>query len=147
MQEYQLRRAIVEEAESWIGTPYHANAMVKGGGVDCLRLPLGVAINVGLFDHDDGIKIKYSPQQSMHHPEELCIQYLVSCGMREISENNIKPGDIVLYKVFKAHAHGAIVVDWPSRVIHCVQQLGVIYSHGTQEGFLVRRPRRYFTKF
>jgi len=30
-----LRKQIVEEAHSWLGTPYHHFAMVKGAGVDC----------------------------------------------------------------------------------------------------------------
>src|SRR5260370_9302840 len=33
-----LRAAVVQEAESWIGTPFHHAARVKGAGVDCLML-------------------------------------------------------------------------------------------------------------
>jgi hypothetical protein len=32
-----LRRIVVNEAISWIGTPYRANCMQKGRGVDCAR--------------------------------------------------------------------------------------------------------------
>ena len=34
------RAAVVKEAESWIGTPFHHAARVKGAGIDCLMLPL-----------------------------------------------------------------------------------------------------------
>jgi cell wall-associated NlpC family hydrolase len=33
-----LRAAVVREAESWIGTPFHHAARVKGAGIDCLML-------------------------------------------------------------------------------------------------------------
>jgi NlpC/P60 family putative phage cell wall peptidase len=36
------RAAIVAEARSWIGTPYHHQASVKGVGCDCLGLVRGV---------------------------------------------------------------------------------------------------------
>lgn len=37
-----LRAAIVAEARSWIGTPYHHQASLKGVGSDCLGLVRGV---------------------------------------------------------------------------------------------------------
>lgn len=36
------RTAIVAEAMSWIGTPYHHQASLKGAGCDCLGLVRGV---------------------------------------------------------------------------------------------------------
>ena len=33
-----LRAAAVKEAKTWIGTPFHHAARVKGAGVDCLML-------------------------------------------------------------------------------------------------------------
>ncbi|MGH7053678.1 MAG: hypothetical protein ACREFA_07660, partial [Stellaceae bacterium] len=32
------RGLVVAEAESWIGTPFHHEAAVRGAGVDCLNL-------------------------------------------------------------------------------------------------------------
>ena len=34
MTEAETRAAIVAEAMSWIGTPYHSHARIKGVGVD-----------------------------------------------------------------------------------------------------------------
>ena len=36
------RAAIVAEARSWLGTPYHHQASRKGAGADCLGLVRGV---------------------------------------------------------------------------------------------------------
>jgi cell wall-associated NlpC family hydrolase len=65
---------------------------------------------------------------------------------REISEAEVQPGDVVLYKVGRGFSHGAVVVDWPTHVIHATKLAnGVIGSHGTDEGVLLRRERRYFS--
>ena len=32
------REAVIREAKSWIGTPFHHAARIKGAGVDCLML-------------------------------------------------------------------------------------------------------------
>ncbi|MEM1366028.1 MAG: hypothetical protein AAGH82_09785, partial [Pseudomonadota bacterium] len=42
MTDPQLRRAIVAEAVSWIGTPYSHQASVKQNGCDCLGLVRGI---------------------------------------------------------------------------------------------------------
>ena len=44
-----LRQRIVEEARSWLGTPYHHQAMVKGAGVDCAMILVAVYRAVGLI--------------------------------------------------------------------------------------------------
>ena len=36
------RAAVVAEAIAWLGTPYHHRARIKGVGVDCAQLALGV---------------------------------------------------------------------------------------------------------
>ena len=35
--ELAQRLAVVAEAESWLGTPYHHEARIKGHGVDCVE--------------------------------------------------------------------------------------------------------------
>lgn len=42
------RAEVVSEARSWLGTPYQHQARVKGIGVDCAGLLIGVARALGL---------------------------------------------------------------------------------------------------
>ena len=44
------RAAVVAAARSWIGTPYHHAADVKGVGVDCAMLLVRVYSDLGLID-------------------------------------------------------------------------------------------------
>jgi len=40
---------LIAEARSWIGTPYHHQARLKGVGVDCAGVPICVGRNLKLF--------------------------------------------------------------------------------------------------
>ncbi len=41
---------IVEEARSWVNTPYRHQAACRGAGVDCVGLIMGVGMGTGLLD-------------------------------------------------------------------------------------------------
>jgi hypothetical protein len=43
------RQAVIAEARSWIGTPFHDRARVKGAGVDCLQLLIASYHAAGLL--------------------------------------------------------------------------------------------------
>lgn len=47
-----MRNAIVAEARSWLGTPFHHQAMVKGVGVDCAMLVRAVGETLGVLHID-----------------------------------------------------------------------------------------------
>jgi cell wall-associated NlpC family hydrolase len=44
------RAAVVAEAKTWIGTPYHHAADVKGHGVDCAMLLVRIYGDLGLVE-------------------------------------------------------------------------------------------------
>lgn len=106
------RKRVVEIAKSYIGTPYHHMGQIKGAGVDCLTLLLGVFGEAGLIDKID---LEYYPSDwHIHQSEERYMNGLLRYA-HEVSEP--KPGDIVLWKFGRCFSHGAIVVEWPL-VIH-----------------------------
>jgi NlpC/P60 family putative phage cell wall peptidase len=51
-----MRDLIIAEARTWIGTPFHHQGRVKGAGVDCIGLAIGVGKELGLvpteFNYD-----------------------------------------------------------------------------------------------
>lgn len=144
LREVELREDIVAEAKTWVGTPYHAMQAVKGKGCDCALFPH--AVYSKFIPKMAETPIPYvSPQHNQHSDSETYLNWILSCGAREISEAEVRPGDFVLYKVLRTFFHGGIVISWPGQIVHSVQRLGVVYSHGTDEGFLIKRPRRFFT--
>lgn len=107
---------IIEEARSWIGTPYHHMGYVKGpkGGVDCGMLPIGVYSKVGLFPFFDP---RPYPRQFHMHRQEEWYQTLVRERIT-LCEKPV-PGGLALWKVGRIFSHGSIVTEWP-RVVHAV---------------------------
>lgn len=107
------RLRLVEIAKSWLGTPYHSNAMVKGprGGTDCAMLLVGVYREANWVGSEFDPR-PYPPHWHLHKNEEWYLNHVQSFST-EISEIEVQPADIVLFKVGRLFAHGAIIVSWP----------------------------------
>jgi cell wall-associated NlpC family hydrolase len=128
------RKRAVNEALSWLGTPYHHMGRVKGAGVDCGMLLAEVFERAGLVEH---IEVDYySSDWHLHHEEEIYLS-IVERFAHKVDREPL-PGDIVLYKFGRCVSHGAIVVEWPT-VIHSYLQMGVILGDGLQEPLNQRR--------
>lgn len=94
-----IRQAIIAEALSWEGTPYHAHACVKGVGVDCAMLLAGVAKGVGLLDPLWQAP-PYSAEWHCHQREEALLTVLRDLRCQELdSLETAQPGDIVAFRV------------------------------------------------
>lgn len=122
MQETEARIAIVMEAQSWIGTPYRSNAAVKGrrGGTDCAMFLLAVFQNTGLLPKAYDPR-PYPAQWHVHQNVEKYLNQVreFSYEVSAPPDREPKPGDVVLFRIGKLFAHGAIITAWP-RVIHAV---------------------------
>jgi cell wall-associated NlpC family hydrolase len=111
-----------------LGTPFHDNQCCHGAGVDCAHLVHAAYCEAGVMG-DQGIE-RYSEQHMLHRDQELFLGYVMRAGAREISPAEALPGDLVLYKIGRVYAHGAIVVEWPLRVIHAHKQSGSVLETG-----------------
>ena len=104
----ELRRRVVELARSWLGTPYHSHARVKGVGVDCAQILAAVYEDAGIVEHVD--LGNYARQHHLHQQDELYLHWLEKCGARRISTAP-EPGDIGVWKFGLTHSHGGIVIE------------------------------------
>lgn len=145
--EVEARAAIVEEAKSWIGTPYISNAMIKGkrGGTDCAMVLVGIYSNLGIIPKEFDPR-PYPPQWHVHRNEERYLAYVLSF-VKEI-EGPPKPGDLAMFKIGKVFAHGAVIIDWPN-VVHALGNDRVM-PEDISKSIIGKRalwtvPRRYFS--
>lgn len=140
------RQTIVKEAKSWIGTPYRGWSRVKGpkGGVDCGQILAGVYINADFLSADIELPKYYSLSVAQHKESTEYID-LISKYFDEIPEADVKPGDIVVYKLGLAFAHAAIVVEWPSFVVHAFAHGGVRGASGDKHPRLMKTSRKFFS--
>ena len=133
------RARVLSLAAEWLGTPFHDNAGVKGVGCDCAHFLSGVFQEAGYAP--DMVIEHYSPQFMLHSDEEKFAGYVLRYT-REIAEPEVQPGDVVLYRIGRSYAHGAIIVDWPTRIIHAHKLSGsVVESHGFDADLRARKTR------
>src|SRR5271156_2258434 len=97
------RQRVVNVARSWVGTPYHTAARVKGQGADCITFVSGVFEEAGLVPR---IPIPYYPHDwHLHKSVERYLEGLLKYT-REI-QGPPKSGDIALWKFGRCFSHGA----------------------------------------
>lgn len=146
------RNAVVAEALSWIGTPFHHNACIKGVGVDCAHVG-------ATFERVLGIKFQfpeyYSPQWHLHEVSEktrfveMYLEGLKLNNFIEIEKDKILPGDIVLSKIGRTFCHGGLIVGWPSVVQAESVPIGagkVVKAYADANWFLSGRELKFFTR-
>jgi cell wall-associated NlpC family hydrolase len=136
------RAAVVAEALSWLRTPYHPGARVKGVGVDCAQLVIGVYAGAGViraFEPET-----YPHDWHVHRDVERYLQGVMRFG-GEITRDQVRPGDLALYKFGRVFSHGAIVVQWP-QIIHAVLGDGLVtLGDADRDVDLLDRPVRWFS--
>ena len=117
---------VIAEARSWIGTPWHHLARVKGAGVDCAQFLIAVFAAAGVVEEFDP---EYYPADwHLHRDEPRFLMRLLSHGERVETP---EPGDVVMFNFGRHAAHGGIVIDWPL-IIHAFKDEGsVCYTHVT----------------
>lgn len=132
MTEIEQRAAVVAEARTWLGTPYHLNAKIKGVGVDCGTFLISAFSGVGLIPEVDlGLMMA---DFHLHRGDEIYLKWIMKwCKPVTVAQ----PGDIILYKFGRIVSHGALVVDSP-RIIHAPPE-GVVYADATDAPLLRRQ--------
>jgi hypothetical protein len=114
-------------------------------GVDCGQLLAGVYIGAGFFKPDEMLLPEYYSLSVAQHKESTEYVEQIMRFMREIPESEVQPGDVVVYKLGLAFAHAAIVVEWPTFVIHAFAHGGVRGASGNKHPRLLKTSRKFFT--
>lgn len=149
MTETVERQAVVDEALSWIGTPYHHHGRIKGrdGGVDCLMLLAEIFERCGLVPPvEPG---NYARDWHIHRSEELYMNGLMGyAGQRPEGETPVA-GDIALFRFGRTFSHGAVVVEASAVlrkvvVVHSYINRGVILGRLGEEP-LAGRPVQFWS--
>ena len=141
MSEAEERAAVVAEAMTWLMTPYHHHARIKGVGVDCANLPAAVYEAVGLIPN---VQPDYSPQWYEHRDEELFLAFVTPYAT-EITRDEIGPGDFAIWKFGRTYAHGGIITA-PPLMIHASAPNQIVHlADIDRDDDFGTRPRRFFT--
>lgn len=135
-----LRAQVVSEARTWLKTPYHHQAAVKGVGVDCAMLLVSVFKAVGLAPTTLDPR-PYPNDWHMHRSEEKFLGWL---GQYGTSVESPQPGDVAVWRFGRTFSHGAIVVDADGTIVHAYMDAGCVVLGNLSESALAERPVRYW---
>jgi len=113
------RKQILDEARTWIGTPYHHQGRLKGVGVDCAGLIVMVGKELGLSSFDvEG----YSSS-----PDPVAMSKYLHDNLDRVHVDDMQVGDVLWLKVEVDPQHLAIVTATSPRtmMIHSFSMIGV----------------------
>lgn len=118
-----LRENIVSEAMEWEGTPYHHQARMKGVGVDCVGLPIGVARALGL------VPPAFDVAPYGRVPDGATLLRLCHQHMQPVPLADVQAGDVLVQRLHPTlpPQHMGIVV--PHRA-----GLALLHAFGTADG-------------
>lgn len=118
------RSALLEEARSWIGTPYQHQASAKGAGCDCLGLVRGVWR--ALYGAEPELTPAYTPDWAERQGAETLLQ----AAQRHLTEAAIAaPGDVVLFRMdARSPIKHAAILDQDDHIIHAYWGRAVVRS-------------------
>lgn len=115
----EARARIVAAARSWIGTPYHHQASVKGVGADCLGLIRGVWRDVY------GEDAEHPPGYSRDWGEAAGEETLLQAAARHLVATRLEqrqPGDVLIFRMRSgAIAKHAAVLATPTTIVHAME--------------------------
>lgn len=110
------RAAIIAEARTWVGTPYHHQASIKGVGCDCLGLVRGVWRVIY------GEEPETPPPYSRDWAEAARRETLADAAGRHMTPVVIadaQPGDVLLFALNdRAPAKHCGILTEPDRMVH-----------------------------
>ncbi len=111
--------SVIAAARTWIGTPYHHQASMKGVGADCLGLVRGVYREV--MDCEPEIPPPYTRDWG----EVVSGEPLLSAAARHltpIAVAHISPADVLVFRLRSGMAakHCAILVS-PQTMVHAME--------------------------
>ena len=136
------RDEIIAEALTWLGTPYQHAQMVKGAGVDCGMILVGIFSAVGLIPPEFRPK-PYAPDWHMHRSEEKYLDQIKGFA-HEIERNQAQRGDVVVFKFGRTFSHGAVIID-ASLVLHAALKDGkVTLADMSLDADLIERDLKFF---
>jgi hypothetical protein len=126
--------AVIAAGRSWLFTPYHHMARVKGHGVDCAQVIIAAFVESGVNeDFDPGF-----------------YRYLVRIDEEWNDAPFAKrdgwiapPASVVVIKLGRTFSHSALVTDWPN-VLHANVHDGCVVEQSAKGSMLEDRPLRCY---
>lgn len=129
---------IVTQARTWLGTGFvHQGRSKKNatqpGGVDCIGLVVGVSGELRIYDKDGKKPLNlYDRADYSRQPSGDRLVTVLDQHLMRVYNNEIAPGDILLFSIIQDPQHVGIVSDYFAGglgLIHCFQGTDKVVEH------------------
>lgn len=117
------RASIVASARTWLGTPFQHQARLRGVGVDCVGLVIGVARELALVAPD--FDVTGYPRQ----PDGHSFTALAAAHMDVIERHHMEPGDVVAVAFERDPQHVGVLGNYRHgglSIIHAASVAGAV---------------------
>ncbi len=114
-----MRPHIISLARTWLGTPYHHQASLKGAGTDCIGLIRGI------WRELYGREAETAPAYTRDWAEATGRETLLEAArghLIEIDPSDAVPGDVLVFRYRgSAIAKHAAILATPTTMIHAME--------------------------
>ncbi len=117
-----LPNDIISQARTWLGTPFHHQARLKGKGCDCLGLIVGVVDELGLKDKFGQPLSGYDEVTYSKEPDGAYLMQKLTELLEEVPLTQAQAGDLALFTVRDNPQHMAFLTDHEDT-------LGMVHSY------------------
>ena len=124
--------AIIAQARTWIGTPYHHQARLKGVGCDCLGLVVGVADELKMTNDNGQLLSSFDQTNYTRQPDGQLLTAKLQALLLEIPVSDMAVGDLALFKIEGNPQHMGLLTDYEGG-------LGLIHSYGPSKKVVEHR--------
>lgn len=132
---------VAAAAKTWIDTRYHNQACIKGVGVDCFYLVVGVARELGLSAEFDQREHEF---KGYKRPDSVVLLRGSDEFMTRIPIAQAGIGDVYVMTFETDPTHFAIISNAdPIRIIHAYAQVRKVVEHGVDATWKARIKRAY----
>ncbi len=121
-----INEEIIKECKSWKGTKFGHGVALKGYMADCIQFGVAVYRNLGMLPSNFKTQ-KYNRDWALHNSESVLVA-TIQKYCHQIQFDDIRVGDILLFKFGKCASHTAIYIG-DGKIIHSVVKQGVIESN------------------
>ena len=121
----EVADAVINEARTWLGTPYHHQASIKGIGCDCLGLIRGI-YRVVIGPEPEALP-PYTPDWAEASGRETLLEAAYRYLEELPADHATRPGDVLLFRwrPWSPAKHAAIAIGG-RRMIHAYDGAGVV---------------------
>lgn len=118
-----IRQQIVDEARTWINTPFHHQGRVKSVGADCAGVLVGVgkALSLTEFDTTD-----YAKQPNANAMTKILNEHMI-----RIPVNEATIGDVLHFCFDREPQHVGIITD--IGILHAYAQVRKCVEHSLDD--------------